>query len=397
MLVRPKYPRKCNTVVVTDYPVVNDLNNETAYSSASGLTLMGDLHRQGIKQRTTFYTYLSYTRPDSDSYDWCKDFAKRSVLEPLSAPYRTIIAAVSEPWHTTTLGIGGIPYFAIPHQKDLYMSLSLFKEFLGLLENIREAEPTLIILTGKWSLFLLTAAPAYVQTQGTSKDAKALGGINKYRASILNLDKSFNLPDTVVIPLLPVTAKFKMPDKIPIMNWDYTKVGSIFKRLSEGEKPSFFVHHPTDFHYGLDFKNTLNQLLEIYNVIVNRPTYTSIDIETRHNTIDCIGIGIQLDKAVCLPLSTLSDPLAWSEDEEVKLTWLFRKIMLHPNCLIVGQNFSYDAQYIYRDWLITVEATIDTMILHHCMYNYMPKALDFLASVYCEHYKYWKDMQSHGK
>ncbi|MFS2212853.1 hypothetical protein, partial [Kosakonia cowanii] len=63
----------------------------------------------------------------------------------------------------------------------------------------------------------------------------------------------------------------------------------------------------------------------------------------------------------------------------------------HPNVLVRGQNLLYDAQYTYRHWHFVPRVAQDTMISHHTMWAGLPKRLDFQASMYCDHYVYWKD------
>ena len=381
MLERPEYPKERLCMVVTDYPIKTEVEQEEPYCSASNMTLMGDLHKIGIKQKECYFTYFSYERPTKESYDYINDFSKHASLEPVGGG---------------KLGLLGEEYHQISSQKDLYMSNTLWKEFQGLLENIRKVKPKLIIVTGKWSLLFLTACTTYAKTQGNFKDAKPQGGLNKFRASMLKVHESLELGDILVFPMLPTITKMRSPEKIPILKWDLNKAGAIYKDVVAG-KSKKYLEPKREFFYQLNLESIIKHLTEFIKEVELKPTLVSVDIETRHATIDCIGITTKVNQGLCIPFSTLENPHIWNSEDEFELVALLKKLLLLPNCRIVGQNFSYDAQYLYKFWLLDVHAYLDTMVLHHVMFNYMPKSLDFLASVYSDNYKYWKDMQSHGK
>ena len=112
--------------------------------------------------------------------------------------------------------------------------------------------------------------------------------------------------------------------------------------------------------------------------------------------IDCIGFAYENTNGICIPFATLSNPNFWSLEEELSIYVEMSKVIKHRNIQITGQNFSYDSAFIRKFWLIECNAEVDTMILHHALYNNMQKDLAFLASIYCENYTYWKDMQNFG-
>jgi DNA polymerase I-like protein with 3'-5' exonuclease and polymerase domains len=58
---------------------------------------------------------------------------------------------------------------------------------------------------------------------------------------------------------------------------------------------------------------------------------------------------------------------------------------------LVGQNFLYDAQYIARHWGLAAVPAFDTMIAQGVAWPGLPKALDFLSSMYLPYHRYWKD------
>lgn len=115
------------------------------------------------------------------------------------------------------------------------------------------------------------------------------------------------------------------------------------------------------------------------------------DIETRSGHMDCIGLAWSDTQALCIPLTyfDVRRPY-WLEEEEVAIVFRLYQILTHPNVGVVGQNFIYDAQYIYRHWHFIPNFARDAMIAHHVMFNSMQKSLDFLSAMYCKQHVYWK-------
>jgi len=122
------------------------------------------------------------------------------------------------------------------------------------------------------------------------------------------------------------------------------------------------------------------------------PLELSVDLETRAGHIACCGIAWSSSQAICIPFMCVENPDGyWSLDEEAAIIQIIRRVLTHPNVSVTGQNFSYDAQYIHRYWRFTPRVRDDTMLAQGCLWPGLPKALDFLASMYCRQYVYWKD------
>jgi DNA polymerase-1 len=68
-----------------------------------------------------------------------------------------------------------------------------------------------------------------------------------------------------------------------------------------------------------------------------------------------------------------------------------RKILSHPNALVIGQNFSYDSLYLFRLWLCKPNLWFDTRTAQRVCFPSMPASLDYLASMYNPDHQYWKD------
>jgi DNA polymerase-1 len=79
----------------------------------------------------------------------------------------------------------------------------------------------------------------------------------------------------------------------------------------------------------------------------------------------------------------------WTLEQEAELVLLMCDILRHA--IIVGQNWNYDAQYIWRWWHFLCPRVIDTMIQQHSCFSNLPKNLAFLSSMYLDDHLYWKD------
>lgn len=136
--------------------------------------------------------------------------------------------------------------------------------------------------------------------------------------------------------------------------------------------------------------NSPNSVLNNSPFISRRKTL-SVDIETRAGHIACIGIGWSSKEALCIPLMCIEDDTGyWREEEEVAIVSLLQRVLCHPTVEVVGQNFIYDTQYVYRHWRFVPRFVRDTMLGHHVCFPGTPKGLDYLSSMYAELHIYWK-------
>lgn len=81
----------------------------------------------------------------------------------------------------------------------------------------------------------------------------------------------------------------------------------------------------------------------------------------------------------------------WLEHEELWLWERLKTLLEHPNCKIIGQNFTYDTQWLFRTYGIEAIVNFDTMVAQHLLFPGVPKSLEYLASCYCNSYCYWKN------
>jgi len=400
-------------MVITDQPVISEIETDTPYSAASNLELLDDLNKVGIPQniinknvnpititKIIQASYLLYFRPD-------KGIKTQFVRKNSSIPE-------------------GENYIEVPFQKNLWVEEKLWLEVLDLIEEIRRVQPKIIITTGKWVFFFLYGYYEFSKTAGTATSKTPLGGLSKHRGSLDRIHPYWELPNVILYPLTPVTFKYRNFDSshkvkteraYTSMVWDYKKIGKIFREIYlEGKEVSSYLNPKRNMIIGDSLPKIRDYMELLLTFLSTSKVRVAVDIECRYFTkkslaktaskevkeledlkrgvIDCIGFCYEKNISLAIPLSLYDNPLPWSLEEEVEITNLIRLVLTHQNTEIVGQNYNFDSQYINKFYLIDRPAKRDTMITSHILYNTLPKDLAYISSIYCENYSYWKTMES---
>lgn len=243
------------------------------------------------------------------------------------------------------------------------------------IEGLRELEneidllrPKLIIALGNTALWALTG-----QT-----------GIVKWRGSMLTTP--LNPVAHTVIPTYHPAAVLRQWSWRGIMLQDLRRAASLIDGPAEPCKYNFKLF-PTAGECITKIAELDREATRLH--AQGEKLKLSIDIETIRRHIACVGIAWSKTDAICIPIFTKSN--YFDLEQELTIILAFRRLCHNPGVKIIGQNYLYDAQYFARFWGLFREADHDTMISNHAVFLELPKALDFLASMYCEHYVYWKD------
>ena len=415
---------------------------ERDYTSKD-VMLISDFWLENEKKRLSPYTEPSQTHLKDElsklSHHTCKDLEEKYLLNSLSICYTYFFNDRYESkdfdFATSIVTKKNIPdgeehlYFKCEWLKDVYVTKAVKESLEDTIEQIRRVKPKLIILAGKWAFLFLAAIykdetqlATVATTKGTVQSKIYFGKLNTYRSSLLTIHPYFDLPTTVVMPILTPAYLFLVKEKQFIVTRDYLKITRIYKRLCEGETPEDILILNWDIVVGTEKKVVLEYLNELYAKLEIEEVDVVFDVETRQGAMDCIGMSYEDNRSLTIPFSKLNHeinfienqkgiyktskgteeieiPLGakvitysnfWSFEDELEINTLLWKVMLHKNCKHIGQNYLYDTAWYYFEWKLRVDTDVDTMILHHVLYNYMPKTLDHLASIYCDNYVYWK-------
>ncbi len=272
-----------------------------------------------------------------------------------------------------------------PHHviNGLKVSNVLKDELKQLETSLERFPPKLIITCGNLALWALSHH-AGISTQGTFKlptGSSTWRGSQIFSREILG--KHY--------PLLPIVS----PDDI-LRSWglrqptvqDLRRASRFLATRTWSPQPKTFqIHRPT-------FPQVLQCLHKWKMVLEDGPLELSVDLETyKRRWVSVIGLADHACE-LCIPLifkgeEKIKSYFALHEEQEIWAS--LKEILEHENCKIIGQNFIYDTEWFHRLYNIKAIVSFDTMVAHHLLFPGTPKRLDYLASLYCEHYAYWKD------
>lgn len=141
------------------------------------------------------------------------------------------------------------------------------------------------------------------------------------------------------------------------------------------------------------FAQVTERISQMYMMAaLTRDFWLDVDIETRGGYIACLGLSWSREEGLCIPfMCTERKEGYWSLEEEANIIYRLGGLLQNPHVRVRWQNGLFDAQYIYRLWHFLPNHGQDTMISQHSCFAALPKGLSFLASMYAEHYVYWKD------
>lgn len=258
-------------------------------------------------------------------------------------------------------------------------------------------QPKLVVAAGNWPLWALSDHGDITTTKGF----RTPKGIVRWRGS-----QTYTLPiNGVSYPLLPIIH----PAAI-LREWGFRQItchdlrrAAAYTRAGEAgvgsgskwnaENKTFTLHRPT-------WEQIRNRLEHWHSRVTDKQgsgdnqLWLSVDLETwRRRYISVIGIS-DATFSLCIPLFECRGKVVTNyltPPQECELFERLKTILEHPNVCIIGQNFIYDTEWLYRYYNINAIVAFDTMVAHHLLFPGTPKRLDYLASLYCQHYLYWKD------
>lgn len=339
--IGPSGPCPARVMIVGEAPGEMEVVKGEPFVGYSGQELSKLLHEAGIQRSACFLTNVARIRPPGNDISMFMAMRKVDISQ-----------------HHVRV-------------RDKFVLPQLADGIERLKREIELCRPNIIIALGNIALWALTGK----------------WGIMSWRGSVILCDLGLALDyKPKVLPSYHPAAILRQ------WSWRQIVVTDLRRAAKESKAPvlnrvRYSVVMRPDYDLAISVLSMFLFQLEQAEVTL------ASDIETRAGHISCIGFAWSTTQAICIPFMDTKSPDQhyWSLEHEVEIVWRIHKILTHPNLINIGQNFVYDAQYIYRHWKYVPKLTRDTMIAQHSCFSNMQKGLDFLSSMYCEDHLYWKD------
>lgn len=340
MQIRPTGPCPAKIMIVGEAPGEREVAEGQPFVGFSGQELSKMLQEAGIMRSECFITNVVRIRPPGND------------INAFIAQRKSDISAQH---------IMLRDKFVLPAVRDGFELLK---------REIEMCQPNVIIAFGNVALWALTGQ----------------WGITSWRGSVMECDLE------LALDYKPKVVPTYHPASI-LRQWSWRQIAVHDLRRAASQSKFREVIRP-DYNHVIrpDYSTVLTILHQLYQQVCERPGKIAVDIETRAGHIACIGLAWTDRDALCIPIMCVERPDGyWPIEQEAQITYALYQLLTHKNCEVIGQNFSYDAQYIYRHWHFLPNLKRDTMLAQHTLFSNLPKGLDFLSSMYCEHHLYWKD------
>jgi len=202
-------------------------------------------------------------------------------------------------------------------------------------------------------------------------------GISHFRGSVMHPIPQIN-QNLIVIPTYhPSTMNYNY-ECWPLISFDLSKAKNILDNIQNFQWPQFnFILKPS-----------LNKVIETLRYLEEtNPRIVTIDVETPHGLLSCIGLGWSRTDAICIPFFYGDRTNYWTEEEEVILWKEMMRVL--PKLNFANQNFMYDIEVMLQYGIQLKIPEFDPMLMHHCLYSDLPHKLDVITSIYTnlEYYK----------
>lgn len=334
-MIPPMGPAPAKIMIIGDCPGPEELHRNVPFSGSLGIEFSKMCHEAGLNFANCFVTNLIHDREPNISKAVCM---LKKDISPMHLPFR-----------------------------DKMVLPSVIEGVRLIEKEIKLCEPNLIIACGNIAFWVLTGN----------------WGVNDWRGSIVS---------NSLVPRGPKVLALMSPG-IVFKQWPLraVMVQDLRRAKREAEDPHL---RESQYHFTVapSFTTARETLLTLIAKCDAGETKIACDIETRNWNIACIGFAWSKYEAICIPLMCLKQKEGyWTLEEETILVNLMQDLLTHKNCVTLGQNYIFDQQYIHRFWGFISSQVRDTMIAQHVCFLDMKKSLDFISSMYCDTYKYWKE------
>lgn len=180
---------------------------------------------------------------------------------------------------------------------------------------------------------------------------------------------------------------YRVKQGAQILNWDWSKIGRYYQHKQRRLPP---------FRYSVC--RTIQDCFAARDYL-DSCILISVDIETAlfPPQVTCVGYtGILPNGATHSFVIPFYDEFAeggtfWDSVEDHAIAWSVVRDINDSPIQKTFQNGSYDCSYFIRDRAPVRNYLWDSMVMWWSLYMEMPKKLDFITSILCDEYQYWKD------
>ncbi len=339
MSIQPTGPFDARVMIVGEFPHEGDLRKGEPFIGGAGYEFTKMLGEAGIPRNSCFLTMVMRDRIPGQRIENIIATKKKDIT-PRHVLYR-----------------------------DKYVLPEVVEAVEQLRAEIERVRPNVVCAMGNLALWALTGE----------------WSSHQWRSSVM---ESTLVPGVKVVPTLSPGIVHVQWAQRPIIVHDLKRVARESK-TAELRNPGYRFQIAPTFAAACETLDTLRNLAET-ELAAGRRLKLACDIETRAGHIACIAFAWSSKDALCIPLMSSTQPDGyWPPEQETELVTLIRELL--TTVTVIGQNWNYDAQYLYRHWHFLCPSTVDTMIQQHSCFSNLPKNLGFLSSMYLEDHLYWKD------
>jgi len=354
-------PRTARIAIVGEAWGYEEAAAQLPFVGQSGKELERMLREAGINPDECFFTNVVSARPDGNEM-W--RFFLPNTRETPASP-ETLLRGL----HPSPIVLSGL--------ESLYAQL-------------RAIRPSVIVALGNYALWALTSCTSF-STSAESEGRRVPSGIMQWRGSLWHADAvPSDIANLRLVPVIHPAAILRAWYNRAVTVHDLRERVSL-QGLSGDWRPSpepIVWAPPT-------FKQAQTKLQEWLTTCGQTPLRLMSDIETARGLITCMGFADSADFAMSIPFVKVQPgqhfESYWTRAEEFELVRLIRLLLSHPNCLVEGQNYLYDIQYIQSFLACRPSLRFDSMLAHHLLFPGTPKSLDYLSSLYCRYHWFWKE------
>lgn len=236
--------------------------------------------------------------------------------------------------------------------------------------------PKVIVPLGNYATFALTGkgqVRAAVRNAFTNEEVSASekkAGISKLRGSVYRYVDSRSR-EMHVVPIIHPAAVLQMQkwEKRTVRDWQ-----KVVRIASQGhqERQRRHIVNPDEWQ--------VEQFVRMVEANAGEIAM-AVDIETWGKTLSCVGFAISPEESITLPTT--------GREREVFLPYVKRLCEGKAAKILCGGWYDWYWLGWYGIWLNNYQW--DVQLMHHAVDPAENHSLDFLASIYCEDYRYWKD------